>query len=561
MTLNSLASRFNRWSSENQFWTLLIAAVLPILLRIAALPLLPVPLPTVQDEFSHLLAADTLLHQRLVNPSPKFPEFFEVSTVLVQPVYASKYLPGQALFMATGIALFQSAWAGLLLACALMSAAVFWMLRAWFSPVYALVGWLTFWALFLLGPGLPSINSFIGGPVFAAGVALAIGGSARFRQRLTHLPFWVLGVVLIAFSRPFEGSVVILFTAAEIGWSLIQSKRVVRLLRSRGFAVSVLIAFSGIWFLTECNQAVTGNRLRLPYQSYFRQYGATPVLWVLPKPPMPVYLDGNTQRHLTGWEMEDYQAVQDTKPIDRPLFLVRRFVDTFPKRLGWIILALALVSVVFAWRSKPNLGNFLLITVGSWALLLLETWMMPHYLAGVCVLFCVPFANSAEWLGQNHLSVWLQRSEGWPKSQRLSKPILLALAVLLVAAVPLLWRKVASLKVDRITWTKRWQLRLRPSIEEQITAGNQDRHLIFVRYQPKHNTHFEWCFNGADLPASRVLWVHDRGLENARLLNEFPGRKVWYFDPDDTGAPHSLPRITQQPPTTPVIAGTVLLRQ
>jgi hypothetical protein len=61
---------------------MVLFAALPVVLRLALLPHHPAPAPDLYDEFSHLLAADTLRHFRLANPPHALPQFFETFFVL-----------------------------------------------------------------------------------------------------------------------------------------------------------------------------------------------------------------------------------------------------------------------------------------------------------------------------------------------------------------------------------------------------------------------------------------------------------------------------------------------
>ena len=104
--------------AERTGWCMLLVAALPVALRLLLLPYHPVPTPDIYDEFSHLLAADTLRHFRLANPPHPLHQFFETFFVLQEPSYSSIYPIGQGMALALGWMIFGLPWAGVVLSVA-----------------------------------------------------------------------------------------------------------------------------------------------------------------------------------------------------------------------------------------------------------------------------------------------------------------------------------------------------------------------------------------------------------------------------------------------------------
>ena len=98
--------------AHKQGWAVAAVGISVLLLRLAILPLFPIPIPFVPDDFSFLLASDTFVHGRLANPTPAMWIHFETIHVSMLPTYMSMYFPGQGLLLAAGKILFGDPWFG-----------------------------------------------------------------------------------------------------------------------------------------------------------------------------------------------------------------------------------------------------------------------------------------------------------------------------------------------------------------------------------------------------------------------------------------------------------------
>src|SRR3984893_12157911 len=195
-----------------------------IVVRLAALPLLHVPVPGIHDEHSYLLMSDTFAHGRLANPPHPMWLGFETFHVNWFPTYSSIYPPAQGATLAVG-QLLGSPWIGVLLSTAAMCSAITWMLQAWMPSRWAFLGGVL--AAIKFGVASYWMNSYWGGAAAAIGGALVLGALGRVSKRP---PAWNgvalgLGVAILANSRPYEGMLFCIPAAAWFIWWLATTRK------------------------------------------------------------------------------------------------------------------------------------------------------------------------------------------------------------------------------------------------------------------------------------------------------------------------------------------------
>src|SRR5581483_2894333 len=253
--------------AQRRALSVLLVGLTALGLRVAVLPVEPIPEPIVHDEFGYLLAADTFAHGRLTNPTHPMWVHFETFHVIHQPTYCTKYFPAQGLFLAFGQVFFGHPFWGVWLSTGLMCAAITWMLQGWMAPPWALLG--GFIAIVRYGVFGYWADSYWGGSVAAIGGALALGALPRIKTNLKTRDAVIMGVglAILATSRPWEGLVFALPVAALLfAWVFGKSMPSIRV-----FAGRVILPLAVVLTMTAAGLGyyfwrTTGSPVRTPYQ-------------------------------------------------------------------------------------------------------------------------------------------------------------------------------------------------------------------------------------------------------------------------------------------------------
>jgi len=520
-----IESRF-RYLSRKRVLSVLFVFLVTLCIRLALIPVLGIPQPAWNDEYSHLLAASTFASGRLTNPTHPMWIHFESFHIIQQPSYMSMYAPGQGLVMAAGI-LLGHPWIGVLLMCALMCAALCWMLQGWFSPEWALFGAML--AVLRFSTFSYWMNSYWCPTLAATGGMLVLGAIPRLQAhpRIWHTLLIALGLVMMANSRPYEGLVFSVAVAVgTVFW--IRSRRFpwrLRMIPNLILPALCLLVIAGAG-MGYYYWKVTGSPFRMTYKVNRETYAVVPYFIFFSKRAVPQYHHPVMRDYYAGWEVDQYNEARTLRGFARRTGTKISQLWRFFVGPAFSLPLLAFPRILRDRRVRLALVACAVFSVGC----LVETWTFAHYVAPAMGLFYLLLVQSAR-----HMNVWR-----WRKGK---------VGHRLVRSVPIVCVGMIIIRLAGIV--------AHAPMEPPWPVGNLDRiavieklnkipgdHLVVVRYGPDHNVDRDWIYNPPDIDRARIVWARDMGtLANEELLRYFSNRHVWLMSGDD-----SPPTLEPYPP-------------
>lgn len=505
------------WLAERKSLALLTAGFLPVGVRLMMIRVAGYPKPSIHDEFSHLLLADTLASGRLTNPTHPMWRHFESVHIIQRPTYNSMYPPGQGIFLALGQSLFHHPWFGVVISVGLMSMAVCWMLQGYLPAAWALYGSLVmdlkiaivgFW-----------MNSYMGGAVGAIGGALVVGSLPRLSQTVSRLPviLLALGLFLLMNSRPLEGGLLSLFVLVVLAIRL-RPKWKANWRSTLVPAVPGLCIFlAGVVFTCYYCYRVTGSPVRMPYEVNRATYGWPENLALLP--PKRLHLDHPMLQAM--YEKELRNRLHYSTPALTLDSLDSRFFDCWVFFVG-PALTIPMLLIPWAVRSKDELVLLGLIGLEVFVNLF-QLLLYPQHLAHITgVIFALLT------LGFWYLYRIVSRVS--PVRARYMA-VLLPVCLVLVGVMKFL---AEPLRVPVSYWERAYEIHRDARFAIQQSLSSQPgKQLVIVHYAPQHSPDQEWVYNQADIDRSPVVWARDMGPEaNRELIDYFHDRHVWLLNVD-----------------------------
>lgn len=465
--------------------------------------------PTAHDEYAYLFQAKTFAAFRLYYPAHPLGEFLQAFHILTEPVYASKYPPGHALFLVPGVWINFPAIVPILTSVA--SLALLFRLTTYISGHWMA---LATTAVFAFSPAqvLQATSFFsMGTSLFCVLVFLLNIMLWMEHSRWSHALFAGFGLGMAFLTRPYSalavGTPVIaycLFTTVKNGLSSQRS-------RTRQLLGMLTVPLTAVVLLLLYNRALVGDPLKFPWSEYAVQYIPADGLGFSAEKVAP-------KRTLLPNQMAFYHdyviPAKDQYTLSNAIGIF--LGDRIPSLLrsadpGLGITIFFLIGTTL--RKTPAERLLLAVLVSHAVGYLLYYGSIDRYLFEIVPLVvyfsvkaCIWTYRACRWMGMENALSFLK----WQGAAGLCLLMGLQAHVYLRDK-----RKVTEYYV---------------SFSQLLsTLGNRPK-VIFVRYKPGHYYHSDLINNEPDVDASKTVFAYDLGRENEKVLNYYPSREVFLFD-------------------------------
>lgn len=502
-----LETLWNQAGTQRNHW-LLPALIVVILSLLPSLKRGHFPYPGNHDELSYHLAADTYVQGRLSNPTPAGWEHFESFHINVVPGYHSKYQPGMGLALAVG-QLLGHTYLGVVIALLAASSVLAWAFQQWLPLRWALLA--SILASLMMCSNWSDCY-FVGGPLAATGSALLLGVFRQLWQRTARATDGMLlslGLVILAWTRPFEGAILSCLVGIPTLCLLLNRTNRISFL-TRVIPCSVIVLLPAIYLQLQLNEACTGHRLLMPYLEHERQYGRTPLFLVSsPRTDTPDYR--HEQIRLFNEQMFEWYQMQRNPSH---WWTIARFKFGVAWTCFFGLLWLIPLATLPELLKRKDSAFLLLIWVATLTILTSVSWFLHHYAAPA-----FPAWTMVIVFGMRFLCLWKFRSHHLGK--------LIAIMLIAAYASQVIFERTMAGVQSGSSWTEQ-----REAIRQQLLSqGN--RHLVLMTYAPGHNTGQEWVYNSADIDSQPIIWARSMSTEkNEALIAHYPKRTVWHLHVD-----------------------------
>jgi hypothetical protein len=366
-------------------------------------------------------------------------------------------------------------------------------------------------------------QNYWGGGVAMLGGALL--GAAALRAAKAPRSAWGfilgIGLAILANSRPLEGLITAVIVSAWLTWRAFTTSSLrVHLLRTLVPALIVLAPTFA--FMLHYNRTVTGSGATLPYKLHQKQYMIAPLFYyqhpaaVQPTYHHQVFYDFHAREELK--EYQDAVGSFDHAPAagavaEKWWTTAKDFVSMPP--LAALLIGAIVVACVQRNGAATRLAWIVCIAFPL-THVLLTPWFRPAYLSVAMGFFAVLLV-----VGMRRVAAW--RAPWGAMIVRFVVIVQLASWVMWARALNRLGRPPFSIA--------------RAGVLSELQS-QEGKHLVLVRYGPRHSALYDWVANGADIDNSKVVFARSMGdAKDRELIDYFKDRKVWPLDFDENREP------------------------